>query len=466
MKRKIFRLIYWIVGILLISSLAFYISVSVFYCNGFTYGTWINGIYCTGLDIDSADSLLVNAFDDTKLVFSSERFEDETILLEDIDFNISYKESLSKLYDSQNAWLWPVNLFKKYDSSNFEPVISYDSTKLKDAILKLNFMSEFDENREQIVRIDYESESGYYLNSQLYDCLYAEDVMELAESSFKADLSVFVSDETFSPPVINDEIEAVFEEWTKLTEFLSTKIVYDMGAEKINIDGSVLSLFLIRNNDGSFKKNEDGSYYINESAALSYIDDLCDMYSTYKKPRDYTTFLGETKHINLSTYGTLLNKSAEEEYFLNALKSSLEEIHTPKYLHEGFVKGLNDIGYTFVEVDLTNQILYYVVDGSLIMQCDIVSGKPYGGNETPEVVAYLIRKSRNTYLRGADYVSFVKYWMPFYGGDGLHDASWQKAFGGDRYKRYGSHGCINMRLEDVSSLYEMIEVGTPIIVYK
>ena len=36
-------------------------------------------------------------------------------------------------------------------------------------------------------------------------------------------------------------------------------------------------------------------------------------------------------------------------------------------------------------------------------------------------------------LVGDNYVTPVKYWMPFNGGIGLHDAVWQSAFGGERY---------------------------------
>ena len=47
-------------------------------------------------------------------------------------------------------------------------------------------------------------------------------------------------------------------------------------------------------------------------------------------------------------------------------------------------------------------------------------------------------------LVGDNYVTPVKYWMPFNGGIGLHDAVWQSAFGGERYKTKGSHGCVNL----------------------
>ena len=55
--------------------------------------------------------------------------------------------------------------------------------------------------------------------------------------------------------------------------------------------------------------------------------------------------------------------------------------------------------------------------------------------------------------------------MPVSGGIGIHDASWRDEYGGDIYIRNGSHGCINTPLEIVEKMYEVMEVGTPCILY-
>lgn len=57
--------------------------------------------------------------------------------------------------------------------------------------------------------------------------------------------------------------------------------------------------------------------------------------------------------------------------------------------------------------------------------------------------------------------------MPFKGNSvGLHDASWQSAFGGQRYASgYGSHGCINLPTGAAGDLYGLIEVGDVVVVH-
>ena len=56
--------------------------------------------------------------------------------------------------------------------------------------------------------------------------------------------------------------------------------------------------------------------------------------------------------------------------------------------HEG-----NDFGNTYVEIDLTNQHLWFIKDGQKIMESDIVTGNPNKGNATPQGVYTLTYKT-------------------------------------------------------------------------
>ena len=76
-------------------------------------------------------------------------------------------------------------------------------------------------------------------------------------------------------------------------------------------------------------------------------------------------------------------------------------------------------------------------------------------------------KARNTYLVGADYRSFVNYWMLVdYGSQiGLHDATWRSSFGGSIYKYNGSHGCVNLPYGVARTIYNSASVGTLVLIY-
>ena len=99
------------------------------------------------------------------------------------------------------------------------------------------------------------------------------------------------------------------------------------------------------------------------------------------------------------------------------------------------------------------------------MNMPIVTGNVNRGRGTPTGIFPVYNKRYHTYLRGVDYVSYVNYWLGVNKGVGIHDANWRSEFGSDIYKRDGSHGCINCPEEKVSKLWEVVDVGTPVVLY-
>ena len=148
-----------------------------------------------------------------------------------------------------------------------------------------------------------------------------------------------------------------------------------------------------------------------------------------------------------------------------AIKEGQIITRPPAYLQTVLSYGNNDIGSTYVEIDLTKQHLWFYKNSSLIAEGDVVTGNVSSNHTTPKGIYRLKYKTRNTILRGIDYAAPVDYWMPFNGGIGIHDASWRGEFGGNIYMTDGSHGCINSPYNLAKTIYDNIEVDTPIICY-
>ena len=120
---------------------------------------------------------------------------------------------------------------------------------------------------------------------------------------------------------------------------------------------------------------------------------------------------------------------------------------------------------SYIKVSIAEQKLYYYERNKLILETNIVTGMR-GVSPTPTGDYKVLSKARNVNLTGDDYTSFVSYWIAFKGNSyGLHDASWRSRFGGNIYTYNGSHGCVNMPRSEVSKLYNMVEIGTPVYVH-
>ena len=149
----------------------------------------------------------------------------------------------------------------------------------------------------------------------------------------------------------------------------------------------------------------------------------------------------------------------------DAFLNGLEGVHVPAYTKSSPIRGKDDIGNTYVEVDMGNQKMYFYKDGVLKLETDVVTGNLRLKHDTPEGVNYVYDKQKNRILRGPGYASPVDFWMAVNGGIGIHDASWRSKFGGEIYKTDGSHGCINTPIEKMTELYDMVTLGTPVIMY-
>ncbi|MCI6868503.1 MAG: L,D-transpeptidase, partial [Lachnospiraceae bacterium] len=74
-------------------------------------------------------------------------------------------------------------------------------------------------------------------------------------------------------------------------------------------------------------------------------------------------------------------------------------------------------------------------------------------------------KKRDAILTGEGYTAPVSYWMPFNGNVGIHEME-RYAFGSNIYLSNGSHGCINTPYDQAEIIYNVVSIGTPVIVYE
>lgn len=118
----------------------------------------------------------------------------------------------------------------------------------------------------------------------------------------------------------------------------------------------------------------------------------------------------------------------------------------------------------YIIVSISKQTLEYYEYDKLVLFSNIVTGI---NNKTPVGNFKVLNKATKIILKGADYESFVNFWIAFKGHSfGFHDASWRSKFGGTIYKTNGSHGCVNMPYSKVKQLYNMVAIGTPVYIKK
>lgn len=235
-----------------------------------------------------------------------------------------------------------------------------------------------------------------------------------------------------------------------------------------------------------YHTDADGNIVVDEEKCRNYVDYLADKYDTFGKPRKFhATLQGNIVVPNSddAVYGWLTDKEKTCEELIKMIKEGetvkrCEPVYYDNgygYTYDGVRSARNaddDIGDTYIEIDLSAQHLWVYINGKVTYQCDIVSGQSTSITTlTLPGVYKLWYKGQNYPLNGSNadgesWSSTCNYWnLVSICGIGLHDTVNRNAFGGNEFRYNGSKGCVNMPLEGAKYVYEQVPLGTPVVMY-
>ncbi len=459
--KKLLRLSILIVLCGLLVILGGSLALALYYRNNFPVNTWINGVYCTGKTIEQINSELAEQTPLVPLVIEEADGTIWQLDLQTAETRADYTAAL-KGYLHQNAtYLWMRNLNDPAEASLDKHSYTWNRETLQQMFAELDFVREAEESVEGVwVEL---AENGYVLHDGNTERLNTKKAFSYVESCLAdGELYVRLTDGACYETLEDDEADKAERVlWKQLEEIFACNLVYDMGAEQLPLTSEIISRFLTVEGETISLKPE---------AIEEWVAELAAQYDTVDTVREFQSSRGDTVSVPYVKYGTKLNQKAEVKWLTENVWENRQlrlqpEYHVPEYIREGFVRGLDDIGDTYVEIDMTQQHLYYYEDGELALETDVVTGNTGRRMGTPEGINFVNNKQKNRVLRGQGYASPVKFWMPVNGGVGIHDASWRTEFGGEIYKTNGSHGCINVPSDVMPTLYDMVEIGTPVVMF-
>lgn len=465
MIKRIVKLITCIVTVILLIGIVCYLGLTLYYKGGFSYGTWINGIYCTGRSVSEVERELTKQYHFDGLMI---RYEDTDtmILAEDIDYTYHFDQALEIYLEQQNPYLWIHNLFDEKEKQLL-PVVSYNQAKLDEIIAHapwvLDPRNQFEED---IILLP--TEKGFVLQDGIHNRTDQNKIKDAITDALKCGKNEIILDKEncFYDLKISKEQQDTLALWEQIKAFRKSNITYVLGKDREVLKDAQLDQFILCDEFGYPVLDCEGKISINQDMVKQYVTLLAEKYDSVGKARNFHTTIGKTVTVSGGTYGNELDQKAEIAYLADALQNNVVEEHVPTYKKEAREHGLEDIGDTYIEVDLEQQHLYYYVAGKLVLDTEVVTGNERLNRDTPCTVSYVYAKQTNRVLRGPGYAAHVNYWMPVYKGIGIHDANWRSEYGGDIFKTNGSHGCINTPYEQCKKLYENVEIGTPVIIWR
>lgn len=445
-------------GIIIGSLGVIYMVGGLFFTSHFYWGTSINDTNVGGESLKSAEAKL----EESGNIYTLELRErhDKTEILAGSDIGLVYKmdKGIQELKEAQGAWNWPLKVFgsKKLEIMN---EISYDKELLKDQVNTLKCLTDKNARAPEDASVKYidgiyqvvEGDQGNTVDPII---LYQVIVEAIIDEECSLDLD---DKGCYKVPLYPKESPKLHALKNELNSYLKAEITYDFGDRQEVIDKELLSSWL--------SINGNMQVTLNEEAIVDYVVGLAQSYDTLGKERYFTTSTGKRVRVMGGDYGWKINIEDEIGELIKIIDQGEPVKRIPLYDQEALKHGGNDIGTTYVEINLSKQYIWFYKEGKLIVESDIVTGNLKRNYDTPQGTYTLDYKKADTVLRGPGYASPVKYWMPFNGGIGLHDASWRSSFGGEIYRTNGSHGCVNLPIKVAGDIFNNIEAGVPVICY-
>lgn len=448
---------------LIISSLCVFILLAVYlgiswYFNGhFFPNTTIGAIDCSGKTAEWVTEYNLTTGEDFLLTIR-DRYGNK-YHLRGMDFSYSY-ENLGEeeaALQSQSSYAWPFEITKEH-SYPLTAGFLYDEAQLIAQIKELAIFDSENWITPQNASIQITSD-GYEIIPEENGNVPIEDavIAEITDALNQGYTSVTLTDACYEVPSITQNSQCITSAAQEIRNYSNSTIHYEIDNVDENLSREqILSMLVI---------DENYDVTIDTKKVDQFVQSLATKYNTYGDIRDFQTSLGDTIQIGGGDYGWVIAKAKEAQQILIDLEGGTPVSREPVYEQTAQVSGLYDIGTTYIEIDYTNQHMWYYEDGTLILESDFVSGNISKGNGSPDGIFKIVYKQSPAVLKGEDYESDVTYFMPFAYNVGFHDASWRSEFGGEIYKKRGSHGCVNMPLENAQLLYERVEKGIPVIAY-
>ena len=211
-----------------------------------------------------------------------------------------------------------------------------------------------------------------------------------------------------------------------------------------------------------------GYYIWDDEPVTEYLGTLKEKYDTEPGRVVFDTHLGVHMVFRSSQCGWHMNIDAS----LKRLKEDVEKerkITNPAWNSGCVYSSRNGVGSRYVEISIEEQKVYLIENYEVVYETDCVTGTK-GFSDTRTGVYQIQSKASPTVLKDKDkndkpYEQPVEYWMGFNGSQGMHDAIWRGEFGGQIYKSWGSHGCVNLPLDAAKKIYDSIYMYYPVIVY-
>ncbi|MDO4533724.1 MAG: L,D-transpeptidase family protein [Coriobacteriia bacterium] len=447
-----------------------YLVIAVYFCFHYYPMTTIGPVGVGGMDTAQAAQAIEQAATGYELKVEGENDVSFTVKASEAGLSLDTQQIARSTMDADTGFLWPIYVFLPHDhsdvlaasaaASGFREVIA-DAVAYynEDAVAPTDATISYDKAQKTFVVVPET------LGNTLDEEKIAEHVVE-ALAAMEPTLTLG-PDDYVQPKVFQDDARLA-KALEQAQTALQTNVTFTAHGSNVDtLDGETAASMVMTDENVQMVLDED---QVNE-----WVQKLAEKCSTVGVKRTWTREDGEKCTVEGGVYGWEADWLAVDEALHDAIANgTIGSVEVPMAQEGAAYNGTHGRDWkSYIDVDLDEQhAVYYDDKGKVLWEADFVSGSPDGEHDTPQGVYYINNKESPSTLLGdssatgsPEYRTVVQYWMPWEENSvGFHDAEWQDEFGGSRYEEgFGSHGCINLSIDDAASLYKIADIGTVVV---
>ena len=515
---------YWGRKIAITLILALIFLTAAIYAAGFLYfkdrflpGTMLNGYDVSFRTAAQAEEILGREVQAYVLEIDTMNNGVESITAEEAGLHYASDGSVGELLEEQNRQFWYLSLMQTRKLSTGRE-IRLSEELLGQAVDSLRCMDP--QNVVQPVNASLQDTgNGYVVTPEVEgNALYRDKVLELIRTAMLQREPVVNLEESgcYKKPLLYRDDEVLIENCSMMNRIQDVVITYDFARTSETVDKSVFQDWI--------KVDSEGLYGFDKKKVTAFVQSLAEKYDTVGKERTFRTYDG--RHITTSggNYGWTIGVEQETAALIQDIENGVSRVKEPVYTSKALSRDENDIGNTYIEVDLTHQYMVYYRDGNVIAETPVVTGTRYFREFATPVGCFKVLEEQSPALifENGEYAE-VAYNLPFYSreisaeeyrkmveeedalqssgsvfsdeellssvevpdpvrpnlfdasalqGDSvlleysLHDASWRQDWASDAYELEGTTGSVDVPPSWMERLCEFVTVDTAVVVYE
>lgn len=328
-----------------------YLWGTVYFRSHFLPESYLNGFDVSYMDEEGAEALINRKVNTYVLAVDTINGGRET--LESSQFDMKYQpfDQIHQLISNQDTSLWFI--FGEEYEHIVEEAFTINPEKLRDAFESLDCIQNM--TAPQDARIE-ENENGFYVVPETVGTQIDKEkaYLMIETAIMNGEASVDLED-CYLKPSITTEDGTLQEKCDFCNSLRDVIITYDFEDRTERIDYSVIREWLT-------------DYSLDKGKVTEFVQGLAEKYDTAGSSRLFLTYDNRTVEVSGGDYGWKIDVEQESDALMEAITNGEIEVRKPVYSQEAAAREVNDIGYTYLEIDTANRQVIFYKDAEPVIQ--------------------------------------------------------------------------------------------------